>query len=159
MIFFTRQMQDGMQDGSGWTRKAGREWDRRAEIYERYLAAIQPMLPSSILRVCRETLHDAVVQSVEQTPGTLDLVMDARGALGGFRGQRVRLHFQGVRKRIRTTGLVGSWWLYEEAHLSSRATFSLHVLFHEGELEIEADKLTIRRLPVAEKRRNPRRST
>jgi len=83
MIFFTRQLQNGVQDDSGWTRRAGREWKRRAEIYRRYVAAITPMLPPAVVRLCRETLHDAVVESIEQDSGTLTLVMDARGALGG----------------------------------------------------------------------------
>src|SRR5215468_9547038 len=99
MIFFTRQLQDGVQDNSGWTRKAGREWKRRAEIYRRYVAVITPMLPPAVVRLCRETLHDAVVDSVEQDSGTLTMVMDATGALGGFRGRRVRLVFRGVRRR------------------------------------------------------------
>lgn len=146
MVFFTRKLQDGVQDDSGWTRRAGREWKRRAEVFRHYVTAITPMLPTAVIRLCRETLHDAVVESVEQDSGTLTLVMDARRALGGFRGRRVRLVFSGVRRRIPTRGLVGSWWLYEEPHLSSRARFSLHVLFHKGEMEIEADELSIKRL-------------
>ena len=142
-FFFTRQLQDGVQDDSGWTRRAGREWKRRAEIYRRYVATIAPMIPQAVLRLCRETLHDAVVESVEQTSGILTLVMDARGALGGFRGQRVRLQFTGVRGKINTRGLVGRWWLYQEPHLCSRARFSLHVLFDRGEIEIEADNLSM----------------
>ena len=146
MIFFTRQLQDGVQEDSGWTRRAGREWQRRSAIYRRYMAAITPMLPPSVVRLCRETLHDAVVESLEQSSGTLKLVMDARGALGGFRGHRVRLVFSGMKRRIPTRGLVGRWWLYEEPHLCSRAQFSLHVLFHRGEMEIDADELSIKRL-------------
>ena len=146
MIFFTRRLQDGVQDDSGWTRRAGREWKRRAEIYRRYKAVIAPLLPSSVRRLCRDTLHDAVVTSVKQQNGTLKLDVDARGALGGFRGYRVRLTFRGVKRPIRTRGVVGNWWLYEEAHLSSRARFALHVLFHRGELEIEADELSIQKL-------------
>jgi hypothetical protein len=146
MVFFTRELQDGVQDDSGWTRRAGREWKRRAEIYRRYFAAITPMLPPAVVRLCRETLHDAVVESVEQNSGTLTLVMDAKGALGGFRGRRVRLVFRGVRRRVPTRGLVGRWWLYQEPHLCSRARFSLHVLFHQGEIEIEADELSIERV-------------
>ena len=146
MIFFTRQLQDGVQDDSGWTRKACREWKRRAEICRRYVAVITPMLPASVVRLCRETLHDAVVESVHQTSDTLTLVMDARSALGGFRGRRVRLIFSGVKRRVPTRGLVGRWWLYEEPHLCGRACFSLHVLFHKGELEIEADELSIQKV-------------
>jgi len=146
MIFFTRQLQDGIQDDSGWTRRAGREWKRRAKIYRSYEAVIAPMLPAAVVTLCRKTLHDAVVESAEQDSGTLRLVMDARGALGGFRGHRVRLIFSGVKRRIRARGLVSKWWLYQEAHLSSRARFSLHVLFHRDEIEIEADELSIKRL-------------
>jgi len=61
MIFFTRQLQDGIQSNSGWTRRADREWKKRVELHERYHAAIAPMLPTSVRRLCRETLHDAVV--------------------------------------------------------------------------------------------------
>ena len=146
MVFFTRQLLDGVQDDSGWTRKAGHEWKRRAEIYRRYVVVITPMLPASVVRLCRETLHDAVVDSVHQTSDTLILVMDARSALGGFRGRRIRLTFSGVKRRVPTRGSVGRWWLYEEPHLCSRARFSLHVLFHKGEMEIEADELSLQRV-------------
>lgn len=146
MVFFTRQLQDGVQHDSGWTQRAGREWKKRAGIYRRYVSVIAPMLPAAVVRLCRETLHDAVVESVEQGSDTLALVMDARGALGSFRGRCVRLVFKGVQRRIPTRGLAGRWWLYEEPHLCSRARFSLHVLFHQGEIEIEADELSIQRV-------------
>lgn len=146
MVFFTRQLQDGVQDDSGWTRRAGREWKRRAEIYRRYVAVIRPMLPTSVVRLCSETCHDAVVESTQQHSGNLTFILDARGALGGFRGHRVQLKFKGVRRRVATRGLVGRFWLYEEPHLSSRAHFSLHVLFDRGEMEVEADELLIQQL-------------
>ena len=146
MIFFTRQLYDGMQHESGWERRAQREWMRRCKIYRSYADVIAPLLPASVVRLSRETLHDAVVESVEQGSGSLTLVMDARRALGGFAGRRVLLSFTGVRRRIRTRGLVGHWWLYEEAHLCSRAPFTLHVLFDSTELEIEADALRIQRV-------------
>jgi len=146
MVFYTRQLQDGIQDDSGWARRAGREWRRRDKIYRRYVAAITPMLPASVVRLCREGLHDAVVESVEQDAGTLILVMDARDALGVFRGYRVRLVFRGLRRRIPTRGWVGRWWLYEEPHLCSRTRFALHVLFDHGETESEADELRIQRV-------------
>jgi hypothetical protein len=146
MVFYTRQLQDGIQDDSGWTKRARNEWRRRDKVYRRYIAAITSMLPASVVRLCREGLHDAVVESVEQDSGMLTLVMDARGALGAFRGYRVRLTFRGLRRRIATRSWVGRWWLYEEAHLCSRTPFSLHVLFDRGETEIEADELSIRRV-------------
>ena len=145
MVFFTRQLYDGMQPESGWERRAQREWMRRWKISRRYEAVIAPLLPAPVVRLSHETLHDAVVESVEQRTGSLTFVMDARRAMGGFAGRRIRLTFTGVRRRIRTRGLVGHWWLYEEAHLCSRAKFALHVLFDSTELEIEADELRIQR--------------
>ncbi|MEK0450955.1 MAG: hypothetical protein RL088_3223 [Verrucomicrobiota bacterium] len=145
MIFFTSQLYDGMQPQSGWERRARRQWMRRWKISREYSALISPLLPAPVVRLARETLHDAVVESVAQHDGSLTLIMDARRALGGFAGRRVQLLFTGVKHRIRTLGLVGRWWLYEEAHLCSRARFSLHVLLDEGELEIEADELRIQR--------------
>jgi hypothetical protein len=118
---------------------------RRWKISRRYEAVIAPLLPASVVRLSRETLHDAVVESVEQRTGSLTFVMDARRGMGGFAGRRIRLAFSGVRRRIRTRGLVGHWWLYEEAHLCSRAKFALHVLFDSTELEIEAEELRIQR--------------
>jgi hypothetical protein len=146
MIFYTRQLQDGVQDDSGWTRRAGNEWRRRDKIYRRYVAAITPMLPASVVRFCREGLHDAVVESVKQDSDTLTLLMDTRGTFGIYRGRRVRLVFRGLRRRVATRGWVGRWWLYEEPHLCSRTRFSLHVLFDQGETEIEADELSIQRV-------------
>lgn len=147
MIFFTRTLLDGIQDASGWSRRAERTWHRNRTIYKTCFDAISPLLPRAVVRLCRETLHDAVIESVTQQSGTLTFILDARGALGGFRGRRVQLIFTGVRRRIPTRGLVGEWWLYEEAHLSSHAPFSLHVLLNTHEFELEADTLDIKLLP------------
>jgi hypothetical protein len=147
MIFFTRALQDGIQDKSGWTRRACRTFDRNQKIYEAYLKVITPLLPRSVVRLCRHGLHDAEIESVSQLNGSLSFVMDARHALGGFRGRRLQLTFLGVHRRISTRGLVGEWWVYEEIHLSSRAAFALHLLCNTHEFEIEADDLTIQLLP------------
>jgi Protein of unknown function (DUF4085) len=147
MIFFTRQLYQGTQPKSGWELRADRVWHQRLKICTRYEAVIRPLLPSSVVRFLRKSLHDAVVESVSQRSGKLVLIMDARPcASGSYRGHRVRLTFGGVRGRIRTSGLVGEWWLYREVHLSSRAKFSLHLLFTKSELEIEADGLSFKRL-------------
>ena len=155
MIFFTRALYDGIQDGSDWGRRAERTWDRNRHIYHTYLKAISPLLPRSVIRLCRKTLHDAFVESVAQRAGSLTFTLDARGALGGFRGRRVQLTFSGARRRVSTTGLAGGWWLYEEAHLSSRAAFALHVMLDRCEFEIEADALDIKYLPQGLKQNSP----
>lgn len=72
------------------------------------------------------------------------MVVDTTNALGPFRGSLVRLTFRGVRGRPSVSKLVGEWWLYEEAHLSSNAPFSLHVMFNKVDFEIEAEKLGIK---------------
>jgi len=146
MIFVTRQLHDGIQPGSGWERRAERQWRRREEIYARYLKIISSMLPAAVRRLCREGLHDAQVESATSALATLTLIVDLKHALGGFRGRRLQLTFSGVHGRVSTRGLRGQWWLYEEAHLSSRARFSLHVMFDKSDLEIEADELSIRRV-------------
>ena len=151
MIFFTRTLYDGIQDQSGWSRRACRLFQRNRKICATYLRTISPLLPPSVVRLCHETLHDAVVESVAQESGTLTFVLDARGGLGGFRGRRVQLTFTGVRHRVPTRGLVGDWWLYEESHLSSRAAFAIHVLLAAHEFEIEADTLKIKFLPQRQK--------
>src|SRR5690349_8646528 len=134
MVFFTRQLYTGIQPNSGWERRAEKEWNRRSRICRRYEALIAPLLPASVVRLSGETLHDAVVRSVEQQPDRFIMFVDARGALGGFRGWRARLTFSGIHGRVRTRGLVGRWWLYEEVHLSSHAKFNLQVLFSDSEL-------------------------
>jgi hypothetical protein len=146
MIFITRKLYDGVQIDSGWERRAEREWKRRDEIYRRYIEAIAPMLPTTVRRLGTQGIHDAKVESVVQEKGSLCFVLDTSGALGAFRGGRVRLIFSGLRRRIPTRGLRGQWWLYEEAHLSHRARFSLHVMFNRSDMEIEADELLIEKV-------------
>jgi hypothetical protein len=88
-----------------------------------------------------------VVRKAAFKAGELVLVVDATNALSGFRGRQVRLTFRGVKGRPAVSKLVGQWWLYEEAHLSSRARFSLQVLFDPSQLDVEADELKIELLP------------
>lgn len=145
MIFFTRELQDGVQHNSGWERRAMREWDQAAEDSRRYYEVISPRLPASLRRLCGNGLHDSVVRSASHRDGQLILVLDLANALSGFRGRVVQLTFRGVPGRIRPSHLVGQWWLYEEAHLRPNGRFGLHVLFDTEELEIDADELVIGR--------------
>jgi len=144
MVFFTRDLYLGVQPNSGWERRAEREWERRSDIYARYFEVIAPLLPTPVRRLCREGLHDGVIQEASFKDGELVLAVDTTNTpFGRFGGRQVWLTFRGVRGRPRVARLVGQWWLYEEAHLSSRARFSLQVLFDPSELEIEADELVI----------------
>ncbi|AWM38788.1 hypothetical protein GobsT_30100 [Gemmata obscuriglobus] len=146
MVFFTRDLYTGTQDNSGRSRRAGREWDRRYEAYSRYLDVIGPYLPRPVRQLAADGPHDAVVRAASFGTGELTLRLDTSGALGSFRGRRpLRLTFRGVPGRVRTRHLLGQWWLYQEAHLRSNGRFSIHVLFDEDELEIEADEVLIAR--------------
>jgi hypothetical protein len=147
MIFFTRQLYQGIQPKSGWERRADREWVRRLEAYCRYEDVIKPYLPSRVAQFLRKSFHDAVVESVKQSSNNVILNLDARPcATGSCHGHRVRLSFKHIHRPIKTSGLVGQWWLHDEVHLCSRAKFSLHVLFTKSELEIDADDLIIEKL-------------
>jgi hypothetical protein len=147
MVFFTRELYAGSQPGSGWERRAQREWDRARDIYERYFEVIAPLLPAPVRRICADGPHDGVVTSASHRDGKLVLVLDTSHALGGFRSRRpIRLTFRGVPGRLRTSRLVGRWWLYQEAHLRPGGRFSLQVLFETEELEIDAAELIIGRV-------------
>jgi Protein of unknown function (DUF4085) len=154
MIFYTRELFAGTQPNSGWEGRASREWRRRAEIHARYAAVIAPLLPAPVVRLCDHGLHDGVIRRAARQGDELVMVVDTTNALTGFRGSAVRLTFRGVRGRPAVSRLAGEWWLYQEAHLSSRARFSLHVLFNEAEIEIEADGLSIDLYPRAGGRRS-----
>jgi Protein of unknown function (DUF4085) len=143
VIFFTRDLYRGVQPKSGWERRAENEWYRRVETYARYSDVILPMLPSSVRRLCKQSLHDGVVSRVVRNEQELILIIDATNALGGFRGRQVCLTFRGVKGKPRVSSLIGQWWLYEEAHLSSLARFNVQVLFDTDEIEIVADELQI----------------
>lgn len=144
MIFFTRELFDGMQPGSGWERRAMREADRRQQIYAAHFDVIAPLLPPPVIRLCKARLHDGVVQEASFKDHELVLVVDTTNALTGFSGSRITLTFRGVHGRPAVSKLVGEWWLYEEAHLSFNAAFSLQVMFNKIDLEIEADSLIIK---------------
>jgi hypothetical protein len=152
VIFFTRELFLGIQPKSGWERRAEREWYRRSDIYAQYTKVIAPLLPPSVRRLCKASLHDGVLSRVALKDGELTMHVDATNALSDFRGRQVRLTFQGVRDRPAVSKLDGEWWLYEEAHLTSRARFNLQVLFNREEMEIEAEGLLIELLPKGSRR-------
>jgi Protein of unknown function (DUF4085) len=157
MIFFTRELFEGTQPQSGWERRAMRETERRGKIYGKYFDVIAPLLPPAVVRLCKTGLHDGVIQEASLKNHELVLVVDTTNALSGFRDSLVTLTFRGVRGHPVPSKLVGEWWLYEEAHLSSNAPFSLHVMFNKLDLEIEAETLVIKLSSVG--RRRTKRST
>jgi hypothetical protein len=159
MIFFTRRLYEGYQPESGWEQRALNEWKRNQEIYHRYAAVIAPLVPAAVTRFDQSGPHDAVVTSVDQQPGVLTIALDATNALGQFRGRQIRLTFSGVKKKIKTSGLVGHCWLFQEIHLSSRARFAMRVFFDKKEIEIEANRLEIKKTRYRKKSHSGARHT
>jgi ankyrin repeat protein len=147
MKFITRRLYEGIQPDSGWERRAERQWEQRSAAYDRHYRAIAPRLPASVRRLCDNGLHDAEVESASQPHGALVLVIDATSALGRYRGRHLRLTFSGLPRRLHLPDLREQWWLYEEAHLSKRSRFSLHVMFDKSDVAIDADALKIEKLP------------
>jgi hypothetical protein len=151
MIFFTRKLYQGYQPNSGTERQALRQWARNGEIYHAYRYIISPLLPRSIIDVTGGGLHDAVITSASCRQETFRLTLDTSNSFSRYRPTPIRLTFRKLQRRIPIRDLVGQWWLYEEVHLSPRARFNLQVLLTDGELEIEADDLTIERLKRAKR--------
>ena len=146
MIFFTRELYQGYQPGSGRERRSMNEWERNNEIYLAYRHIISPLLPRNILRVADGGLHDSVITHAAQRDGIFTMTLDTSGSFSRFRPRPVRLTFKGVKRKNAIRGLVGQWWLYDEVHLSSRAKFNLQVMLTDSELEFDADDVKIERL-------------
>jgi hypothetical protein len=104
-LFVTRQRGEGIRPKSGWVGQAGREWNRRAEVYRRYHGVIAPLLPPAVRRFYGQDLHDAVAESASRTEGVLRLAMDATHALDGYGGPRIGRAFSGIRGRFALRGL------------------------------------------------------
>lgn len=154
MLFFTRELFDAMQGGDGpKCLRAEREWRRRGAVHVALFNAITPMLPRAVVRLVAGGLHDAVIATAAQRGRRLALTVDARSALGAFRGQRLVLRFDGVRGRIDTAGLVGEWWNDTEVRLAPDGGFGLDVFMNKRELTIEATGLTISKLSAEPGRR------
>jgi len=64
MVFFPRDLQDGIQDSSGWTRKATRKFNRNIRLYEKYLSLIRPHLPASAIAFIKYSFHDCEVAKI-----------------------------------------------------------------------------------------------
>ena len=118
-------------------------WLKLTAIYHDYRKAIAPLMPRSAIELDRHGLHDAIITSCSMTDGELKIVLDTTHALSKWRGGSVTLRFVGVKNRIRTRSLRGQWWLYSELHLTSSASFSLHVLLTNTDLQIDADDVNI----------------
>jgi len=139
MIFFTRELYEGYQEESGWTRKATTKAYRNIKLYKKYFRLIRPFLPDSAAKFENLNFHDSQLVDWRCRGGKLELVLDTSGVLVPLPGRYAHVTFQGVRRCPSRVPRKKEWWLYSEFHLGSRSNFCLHVMFTETDVEIAAD--------------------
>jgi|GEM_PF-6539587 hypothetical protein len=150
MIFFTRALYEGFQPDSGWERKAMGEWQRRSKAYNECLRIITPLLPVTVHRFCRQDLHDCKVVKAVFGKSFVRFVLDAKHAFS-LPHALYELTFKGVSSFRGAKQLSGRWWLYDEFHLCSSSPFCFHVMFDEGEIEIDAAKVSFHKMKHSKK--------
>jgi hypothetical protein len=101
MIFFTREIHEGYQDNSGWTRTATAKAKRNQLLYKKYFRLIQPFLPSTALAFSKLPLHDCELLGCHWQKGKLSMVLDTTGAFTPFARRYLSLGFTGVREKPR----------------------------------------------------------
>lgn len=146
MIFFTRKLYEGIQPESGWERRAENLWDKHCQIYRKYFQLISPMLPVSARKFSKQSLHDGVILKTRTTKGRLELLIDGHGMVDLSPHNNYKVVFSGVTDYRGPRQLEGALWCYDEIHLCSSAPFSFHVLFHKGEMEIDAVEVKLKKI-------------
>jgi len=81
MIFFTRELHEGYQDNSGWTRSATMKYSRNFRLYKKYFGLIRPFLPSSAIRFSKFGFQDREVVARDWKDQKLRLILDTAGAM------------------------------------------------------------------------------
>jgi hypothetical protein len=141
MIFFTREIHEGYQDKSGWTRTATTKAKRNHLLYKKYFRLIQPFLPASALAFSKLPLHDCELLGCHWQKGKLSMALDTAGAFTRFPRRYLKVTFSGVREKPKRLPRKGEWWYADEFHLGSRTKFVLHVSFTSTDIEIPADEI------------------
>jgi hypothetical protein len=144
MIFFTRELHEGYQDDSGWTRLAAVTYSRNFKLYKKYLRLIQPFLPASAIRFSTFSFHDCEVIERDWREQRLHLVLDTAGATMPLPKRYAHITFTGVRRCPPRLPGKEEWWHSDEFHLGSRSKFCLHVMFTKTDVEIPADEIRLK---------------
>jgi Protein of unknown function (DUF4085) len=144
MLFFTRELYEGYQEKSGWTRTATTKANRNFKLYEKYFRLIRPFLTDSAIRFSKFSFHDSELVSWNCRDGRLRLVLDTFGVSVPLPERYAHVTFQGVRQCPSHIPRKKEWWLYSEFHLGSRSNFCLHVMFTKTDVKIAADEIRVR---------------
>ena len=143
MIFFTRELHEGYQDDSGWTRSATMKYSRNFKVYGKYFRLISPFLPSSAIRFSKFGFHDSEVVARHWKDEKLRLILDTAGAIFPLPRRYAHITFTGVRVCPSQLPRKKEWWRSDEFHLGSRSKFCLHVMFTKTDVEIPADQIRL----------------
>lgn len=144
MIFFTRELHEGYQEGSGWTRLATMRYGRNFKLYKKYFRLIRPFLPLSAIRFSTFGFHDCEVIECDWRAQKLHLILDTAGAIIRLPKRYAHITFTGVRRCPERLPSKKEWWLSTEFHLGSQSKFCLHVMFTNTDVEIPADEVRLR---------------
>jgi hypothetical protein len=144
MIFFTRELHEGYQDDSGWTRLAAMQYGRNFKLYKRYFRLIQPFLPASAIRFSTFGFHDCEIIERGWREQKLHVILDTAGAIMPLPKRYAHITFTGVRRCPARLPRKKEWWHSDEFHLGSRSKFCLHVMFTKTDVEIPADEIRLR---------------
>jgi hypothetical protein len=144
MLFFTRELYDGCQDESGWTRTARSKIEHNCKLYKRYFRLIRPFLPPSAVAFDKFGFHDAQIVERNWRDQKLILILDTARTFFIFPKRYAHITFTGVRHSPSPLPKKKDWWIWDEFHLGSRTKFSLHVMFTKTEIQIPADDIRLR---------------
>ena len=109
MIFFTRELHEGYQDDSGWTRSATVKYSRNFKLYRKYFRLIRPFLPLSAIRFSKFGFHDSEVVARDWKDQKLRLILDTAGAIS-LTPALSRITFAGVRACPSQLPRKKEWW-------------------------------------------------
>jgi hypothetical protein len=138
MKYFTRSLYEQLQPGSGIQFEvASAHFNTAATAYQSVADTIKPQLPRGMQRIVETGLHDATIRRAETTPGG-EVVIEA-----DQNPWYTTLTFRGVKITEGINDSIGDRWLYEEAHLHTKATFDFRVLLEKSQFRIIADDLTL----------------
>jgi len=143
MKFFTRERYDAMQGNPNLSHviDAQDDWMQADASYEAHLKSIRSKLPRGLQAFGQTALHDGMVESVSRKDCDLWFRVDRKHCLGRF--PSVDIVFRNAIGPAPELEEKITWWLYEEVHLESADTFSVHVLFDHSEWRIVADDVEV----------------
>ena len=159
MKYFTKELYQDYQVVEGMTPdeekryldEKERLWDFAVQEYKTHVNTINDALPESVRQLLDYGFHDSMITAVVRNEDdSLRLELDTRH-VPWIEGSRYWLTFSHSTFFGGAYMVEGSYWLYDEIHLSKHSAFELHVLcqspkLHISEFRIAADDLQIERV-------------